>query len=338
MDKNELNSVLNHPFIDVEELRRQWGVSDPWHSTGKFEPLQVFAGKFLYRNTLYNESRLYGFKLHHHQIDGFKLHWLSNKKNMKSKGSILLIHGLSADKSHWVRFARYLAKDYHVIIPDLPAHGQTGYLLDADYSVERQAQRMIDLLDYLGIDQVNLLGNSMGGFISICMAHKWANRIASLGLLNSAGLKPRTHSELEAAFHGGKNPFIVKSVSDFNNLLSLAASKQQWMPYSVRLMLAKQLADRRERLFRLSLQVMQEISEFNCIEKSKDAFKMPTLVIWGEEDKLLDVDMLDHFIELIPHAHFVKLPNIGHMPMLECPKIAAQHYKKFTDTLFATKS
>ena len=219
-----------------------------------------------------------------------------------------------------------------------PAHGQTGYLLDADYSVERQAQRMIDLLDYLGIDQVNLLGNSMGGFISICMAHKWANRIASLGLLNSAGLKPRTHSELEAAFHGGKNPFIIKSVSDFNNLLSLATSKQQWMPYSVRLMLAKQLADRRERLFRLSLQVMQEISEFNCIEKSKDAFKMPTLVIWGEEDKLLDVDMLDHFIELIPHAHFVKLPNIGHMPMLECPKIAAQHYKKFTDTLFATKS
>lgn len=333
MSKNELETVLNQPIIDVKELYQQWGVSTPWRSTGRFEPLQIFAGKLLYRQTLYNESRFYGFKLHHHQIDGFQVHWLSNKKNKKSKGSILLIHGLSADKSHWVRFARYLAKDYHVIIPDLPAHGQTGYLSNADYSVERQARRMIELLDHLGINQVHVLGNSMGGFISIFMAHKWSHRIASLGLLNSAGLKPRTHSVLEAAFHGAKNPFIVNSVSEFNELLSLAASKQQWMPYSVRLMLAKQLADRRERLFKLSLQVMQEITEFNCAEKSKDAFKMSTLVIWGEEDKLLDVDMLEHFVEIIPHAHSVKLPNTGHMPMLECPKIAAKHYKRFINTL-----
>ncbi|WHP05925.1 hypothetical protein QLH32_00100 [Acinetobacter corruptisaponis] len=80
MSKNELETVLNQPIIDVKELYQRWGVSTPWRSTGRFEPLQIFAGKLLYRQTLYNESRLYGFKLHHHQIDGFQVHWLSNKK------------------------------------------------------------------------------------------------------------------------------------------------------------------------------------------------------------------------------------------------------------------
>ncbi len=57
MSKNELGTVLNQPTIDVKELYQQWGVSTPWRSTGRFEPLQIFAGKLLYRQTLYNESR-----------------------------------------------------------------------------------------------------------------------------------------------------------------------------------------------------------------------------------------------------------------------------------------
>lgn len=52
MSKNELGTVLNQPTIDVKELYQQWGVSTPWRSTSRFEPLQIFAGKLLYRQTL----------------------------------------------------------------------------------------------------------------------------------------------------------------------------------------------------------------------------------------------------------------------------------------------
>ena len=111
---------------DIDRLYRQWEVDAPWQSTGILEPLNVWTGKFLYRRALRSESRLYGFSEHHHRIDGFDLYWLSNKKPKNCRGTLLLLHGLSAEKSHWIRFARYFTKHYHIIIPDLPAHGKTG--------------------------------------------------------------------------------------------------------------------------------------------------------------------------------------------------------------------
>ncbi|RYY80712.1 MAG: alpha/beta hydrolase [Moraxellaceae bacterium] len=315
--------------IAPEELRARWKVDAPWKSTGSLESLNITIGKLMYRNALSREGQLYGFKLRHHQIDGFNMHWLCNAKPKKSRGTILLLHGLSAEKSHWIRFARYFVKDYHIIIPDLAAHGQTGYLPNADYGTRAQAQRLIDLLDHLKISQAHVVGNSMGGFVAARLAADWPERINSLCLMDAAGLQARTHSVLVQSIESGRNPFLLHSLPEFENLMALGAHKYQWLPAQVKLMLAKQYSDRRERLFNVFLHLQNEIYPEDWISVEMPKLKMPTFIVWGELDKLLDIDMMQHFKELIPHAKTVAMKLTGHMPMLERPLQTARHYRKF---------
>ncbi len=331
-----INALVNQLFeqpIDPNELRKRWNMDAPWQSTGVLEPLNIITGKLMYRQAMYRESRFYGFKLKHHYIDGFNMHWLCNEKPKKSRGTLLLLHGLSAEKAHWIRFARYFIKDYHIIIPDLAAHGQTGYQPDANYGTHAQASRIIELLDHLQLDQVHVLGNSMGGFVCARLATSWPERIASLGLMDAAGLQARTYSSLVESIESGCNPFLLHSLAEFDHLMALAAYKQQWMPSQVRLMLAKQYSDRRERLFNVFLQVQNEIYPHDWVSQELPSINMATLVLWGELDKLLDIDMLAHFKELIPHAKTVSMPKTGHMPMMERPLASARHYREFLKTI-----
>jgi pimeloyl-ACP methyl ester carboxylesterase len=317
-----------HP-INADALRDRWKVGEAWQTTGVLEPVDIIVGKLMYRHAMQQEGRLYGFKLYSHYIDGFNMHWLVNKAPRKSRGTILLLHGLSAEKAHWLKFARYFVKDYRIIIPDLPAHGQTGYQAGLSYSTASQATRLVALLDHLGITTTHVLGNSMGGFIAARLATDWPERITTLGLMDAAGLQARTHSVLVTAIETGRNPFIVHSVTEFNQLMNMAAHKQQWMPYQVRLMLAKQYANRRERLFDLFMQLQNEIYPVSWLEQRSRDLKMPTLLLWGDQDHLLNIDMLAHFAELIPQATAIKIAQTGHMPMMERPLQTARYYRQF---------
>ncbi|MEY2864446.1 MAG: lipase [Pseudomonadota bacterium] len=327
--RDPLVQQLHERPIEEQVLRQRWHLDAPWQSSGVLEPLTIVVGKLMYRQAMQHEGRLYGLKTYRTKIDGFQMYWLANAKPKKSRGTLLLLHGLSAEKAHWLRFARYFVKDYQVIIPDLPAHGQTGYQEGGDYSTARQAQRLLMLMDHLKIDRVHVVGNSMGGFIAArlaCVAHQ---RLASLGLMDAAGLQARTNSVLEAALETGRNPFILHSLAEFDQFMSMAAVKLQWMPRQVRVMLAKQYSDRRERLFELFRQMQNEIYPDSWVENDIVRVKLPTLVLWGEQDRLLDVDMLAHFGELIPHAVTVKMAQTGHMPMMERPARTARHYRAF---------
>jgi len=329
MDAERLIHELHEHNLDPAVLREQWHVDAPWQSSGALEVPTIQLGKLLYRQAMQREAQLYGLRLRRTLIDDFKVAWLTNKTHKRQRGTIVLLHGLSAEKSHWLRFARYLVRDYRVLIIDLPAHGQTGYQAGRDYSTLAQAKRVLALLDFLQIEQVHIAGNSMGGFIAHRLALIAPLRILSLGLFDAAGLPVRNNSALEQSLRTGRNPFILHSLEEFDAFMALAAYKLPWMPSQVRVMLARQYYERRERWFDVFRHLQNEIYPECWLERDVHRITMPTLVLWGEKDGLLDIDMLDHFAELIPHAKTVRMPYTGHMPMMERPARTARHYKNF---------
>lgn len=337
MDAEILIHELHERNLDPAVLREQWHVDARWQSSGVLERPTIQLGKLLYRQAMQREGQLYGLRLSRKQIDGFRVTWLSNRPNKKHRGTILLLHGLSAEKAHWLRFARYFVRDYRVILLDLPAHGQTGYQQGRDYSTLAQAKRVLELLDYLQIEQVHVAGNSMGGFIAQRLALIAPLRVLSLGLFDAAGLPVRNNSALEQSIRTGRNPFIVHSLAEFDAFMGLAAYKLPWMPSQVRVMLAKQYHERRERWFDVFMQVMAEVYPESWLEQQIKRIKIPTLVLWGEQDGLLDVDMLEHYAELMPHAQTVRMGQTGHLPMLERPARSACYYSEFLKNNFSLK-
>jgi len=80
--------------------------------------------------------------------------------------TILLLHGYSADKDNWMRFAAHLTKSYHVVIPDLPGHGESSKLFNEKYDMISQITRLHKFTQAIKINKFHVAGNSMGGFFA----------------------------------------------------------------------------------------------------------------------------------------------------------------------------
>jgi len=128
---------------------------------------------------------------------------------------------LSADKSVWPRFARRLSKDYRVLIPDLPGHGDTGYLESWTYSAPDFAESMKRFLDRLAIKQVHVVGNSLGGFVAAYFALNYPGSTLSATLIDATGVWGIEPSDMDKLVEQDNVPFFVSSRKEFDHFWKL---------------------------------------------------------------------------------------------------------------------
>ena len=96
---------------------------------------------------------------------------------------LVLLHGLACGRRMWWRQRRSYARRYRVIAPDLPGHGESGVPDDpAAYSEDGFADRVVALLDGLGLARVNLIGFSMGAGVALSLVARYPERIGALVL------------------------------------------------------------------------------------------------------------------------------------------------------------
>ncbi|MDN4527566.1 alpha/beta fold hydrolase [Fictibacillus fluitans] len=98
--------------------------------------------------------------------------------------TIVLIHGFCGSHEYWEDVIPELAKEYRVIAPDLNGHGKSS-LSDSVCAVEDLSEDIKDLIGHLGLDQVTMLGHSLGGYITLAFADHQSNRLKGYGLIHS---------------------------------------------------------------------------------------------------------------------------------------------------------
>lgn len=143
---------------------------------------------------------------------------------------VVLVHGFGGDKDNWTLYAPYLTPHHRVICPDLPGFGENDHSVDRDYGMQAQAGRLRGFLDALGIDRCHLAGNSMGGFVALRFALDFPDRLASLTLLDNAGVAGAGISDLQRSIKQGENPLELKTMADVDRLLAFVYRKPPFMP------------------------------------------------------------------------------------------------------------
>ena len=83
---------------------------------------------------------------------------------------VVMVHGFGGDKDNWPLYARHFTKRYRVIAPDLPGFGGNVRDPKLNYGGPAQTERLHAFVTELGLDNIHLAGNSMGGFISLTYA------------------------------------------------------------------------------------------------------------------------------------------------------------------------
>jgi pimeloyl-ACP methyl ester carboxylesterase len=191
----------------------------------------------------------------------------------------------------------------------------------------------------LGIDSFHIVGNSMGGNISTIFSTRYPNRVKSLTLIDSAGVDGDSPSEYLKFLDEGKNPLIATDEESFEYRIDFSMSKPPLLPWPLRPAFLRDTLAREainKKIFKDMRMSQNELTAAGFEQQITNVIaknNIPTLIMWGEEDRVLDVSAAAAFKKLIPQAQVKIFPEIGHLPMVEIPSESAEVYQEFLSTI-----
>ena len=239
---------------------------------------------------------------------------------LDKKPSVLLVHGFGANKENWLRFSRSFKDNYHVVIVDLPGHGKSVSSFDLNYSLENQVAWLHEFTQSIGLKSFHLAGNSMGGAISALYAVNYPDQVISATLLDPAGVHD-FRSVMQDLIDEGNNPLLVEDAQGFNELLNFALEQRPFIPWPITAVSAEKAQARKSLHDKLWSDM--KVGQGESFKPLLEQIRVPTLVQWGEEDRVINYKNIEVFKTLIPSVKTHVWPNVGHAPMVEIPNKSA---------------
>jgi pimeloyl-ACP methyl ester carboxylesterase len=261
----------------------------------------------------------------------------------------LYVHGLGGASTNWTDLAALLAVRFDGWAVDLPGFGESAPPVRGGYSIQRHVQVVVDLLEWVadrpgpGRGQpVHLLGNSLGGLVSLWVAARRPDLIATLTLISPAMPVYR----VPAAFDRAITLVLLPGVPALAEKRLAGVSPERRVrglvqmcfgdPGSVspaRLDEAVEEMRRRDgqpwagRALTRSLRgLMTSYLRFGRANAWRMArsVRAPSLVVWGDRDRLVDPRLAPRLAAVLPDARLQVQPGVGHLAMLESPEATAR--------------
>ncbi|OTG79962.1 alpha/beta hydrolase [Acinetobacter sp. ANC 5054] len=282
------------------------------------------------QNYLNQERKAAGLVSHSVQIGNVT--WSYSEGGSRNKPAILLIHGLGGTRDNWNGVAHFLTPYYHVIIPDLPANGDTRVPADFDVSVPNVTEQLRQFVVKIDIeDKLNIAGHSLGGSIATVYASQYPFDTQSLFLVNSAGIYKQANTSYTRDPYLLKN-LIVSKPGDLDDVMHKLMQNPPNVPRSLKQAQENVLIARSPQTSKMIDQVvtLNRIYTPETFARLTRTVEAPTLILWGKQDKIFNVEVASELKSLLKRAEApVILNNVGHMPILEAEQEVADHYLPF---------
>ena len=218
------------------------------------------------------------------------------------------LHSTLGESAMWLPFFQTWSKKFRVLVPTHPGFGKSGGFDEID-NIADMAFHYVELFDALGLEEVVLGGASLGGWIAAEFAVRWPERVKKLWIADAPGLwvEEQPLPDLFRIMHdrekmrdllfyepkGAMATMVIKNDPDEETMMAAyqsltALARLVWeRPYDPKLA---------SRLYRI---------------------QCPTLLVWGEHDKLVPPAYGEAYKKHIAGAELKLIPKCGHMPMFE---------------------
>ena len=217
---------------------------------------------------------------------------------------LMLLHGLFGALSNFKDLVDYFARHNKVIVPMLPLF-ELDLLHTSVGGLQKYLHKFIELKGY---QNINLLGNSLGGHVALVHVLKHPERIKSLILTGSSGL-----------FESGMGDSYPKR-GDYDYI----KNKTEVTFYDPKTA-SKELVDEvfeivNNRIKVIKILALAKSAIRNNLGKELNQIKQPTLLIWGNNDIITPPFVAEEFHKLIPNSELHFIDKCGHAPMMEVPE------------------
>ena len=241
---------------------------------------------------------------------------------------LVFVHGLSGSWQNWLEQLPVFAAERRVITFDLPGFGYSP-MPEQKLSIAGYARLIDQLLAQLGVDAAAVVGNSMGGFIGAELAIAFPQRVERLVLVSAAGLSTHEHPGstrvlptmrraerilmASGAWAATRSDAVARRARLRDAALGVVIRHPDRLPAALA---AEQIRGAGKPGF---VQGLEAVLDY-AIRERLGEIACPTLIVWGERDRLISVRDADVFAELIPDSRKVVFDDTGHMSMLEHPE------------------
>lgn len=254
---------------------------------------------------------------------GMQVHYRDEGNKLDST-PILLIHGTSSSLNTWDSLISYLPSNKRIIRLDMPAFGLTGPSPENKYSYKFYSDFLNAFLNQLEVKHSIIAGNSLGGGIAWHFALDYPHRVSQLILIDASGYPKKDEK--------GSLGFKIASIPIVNNIL-LFVTPRSLVKKSLETVFTDQSMVTEERITRYHELLLVEGNRKAALSIFKNGFQQeterikniqqPTLIIFGEDDQLINSNNAYLFEKDIKGSKSVIMKNIGHVPMEEAPKQTA---------------
>lgn len=250
---------------------------------------------------------------------------------------LLLIHGMAGSSESWGPIFFRLAKNYRVVAPDLLGHGLSAKPR-TDYSLGAFAAGLRDLLDELGISTATVVGHSLGGGVAMQFIYQHPEYCQRLILISSGGLGPDVGLVLRLLSVPGAElvlPLIAPAplLTIGNTVGSRLAAAGVHSPRGAEIWKAySSFSDRQTR--QAFLRTLRSVIDYrgqavSALNRLHVRSEVPTLLIWGEQDKIIPAEHGYEAQAARLGSHLVVLPGVGHFPQVEAPALVVDAIDDF---------
>ncbi|CAN7144190.1 acetoin dehydrogenase dihydrolipoyllysine-residue acetyltransferase subunit [Polaromonas sp. LjRoot131] len=253
------------------------------------------------------------------------LHWFSRHEG----APLVLLHGFGTSQGSWRLLADQL-RDLPVLGIDLPNHGKSPRAETPNFAAVAQA--VLDRLDNEGINEVHLLGHSMGGGTALALTGLLGSRLRSLTLLAPAGLGPEINGAfvdgiLRANSEASLRPWLAQLFGDASRLSgSFVATALQELGNETK----------RAGLAAMAASLVPDGTQAESLRSRLEGLVMPVKLLWGRLDRVLPIQQAEG---LPGNVALHTLPATGHLPQIEAaPLVAALVRQQLGASAFASSS
>ncbi|MFL6426858.1 MAG: alpha/beta fold hydrolase [Acidobacteriaceae bacterium] len=262
------------------------------------QPLEVL-GAVTRARLAYN-----GFRSEYMTIRGNRIHYYEGG----SGAPVVLVHGLGSRAEDWENLMPQLKQSgFHVYAIDLLGYGRSARPANATYSIAEEAQYVEDFIAQRGLEKVDLIGWSMGGWVTMRVALDQPERIGRLVLCNAAGIR-----FVPAFTIFDFEPTTIPAVQHLYRLL---------MPQPTQLpdFLARDMVSKFKQLnWVVDRSARSMFHGDDLLDGKLGGLRMPTLIVWGKQDHLIPLATGISLHEQISDSVLEIYDGCGHLAPGQC--------------------